>query len=160
MILVHRACSRNISLREVKLLTAGFCMRKPPQETNVHRGHSCALRDWPLAVRECGTCIIGQRAETLYATCKLLACRSSRVFGDASSYSNRGRDRRKPQRAGLPYWGARPAQHVRSTGTLLLIDNFVDQASATLRLKPVFGSEDEKRWPGVFVKAAGEGCSA
>jgi hypothetical protein len=85
-------------------------MGKPPQKASVYRGHSCARRGWPLAVRERGTCITSQRgAETLYATCKLLACHSSRVFGDASSYSGRGRDRRKPQRAGLPYWRARPA---------------------------------------------------
>jgi hypothetical protein len=45
------------------------------------------------------------------------------VFGDVNSCCSRGRDRRKPQRAGLPYWRARPGQHVPSTRTLLLIDN-------------------------------------
>ena len=42
---------------------------------------------------------------------------------------------------------------VLSKGTLLLIDNFVDQASATMRLKAVFANEDERLWPGDFVNA-------
>ena len=36
-------------------------------------------------------------------------------------------------------------------GTLLLIDNMVDQASATMRLKAMFANEDEQLWPGDFV---------
>ena len=40
-----------------------------------------------------------------------------------------------------------------SKGTLLLIDNIVDQASATMRLKAMFDNEDEKLWPGDFVNA-------
>lgn len=40
-----------------------------------------------------------------------------------------------------------------STGTLLLIDNFVDQASATMRLKAMFANEDDALWPGDFVNA-------
>jgi membrane fusion protein, multidrug efflux system len=40
-----------------------------------------------------------------------------------------------------------------SKGTLLLIDNFVDQASATMRLKAMFANEDDKLWPGDFVNA-------
>jgi multidrug efflux system membrane fusion protein len=40
-----------------------------------------------------------------------------------------------------------------SKGTLLLIDNFVDQASATMRLKAMFANEDEQLWPGDFVNA-------
>ena len=40
-----------------------------------------------------------------------------------------------------------------SKGTLLLIDNFVDQASATMRLKAMFTNEDDKLWPGDFVNA-------
>ncbi len=42
---------------------------------------------------------------------------------------------------------------VLSKGTLLLIDNFVDQASATMRLKAVFANEDENLWPGDLVNA-------
>lgn len=42
---------------------------------------------------------------------------------------------------------------VLSKGTLLLIDNFVDQASATMRLKAMFANEDERLWPGDFVNA-------
>ncbi len=40
-----------------------------------------------------------------------------------------------------------------SKGTLLLIDNIVDQASATIRLKAMFANEDERLWPGDFVNA-------
>jgi membrane fusion protein, multidrug efflux system len=40
-----------------------------------------------------------------------------------------------------------------SKGTLLLIDNIVDQASATMRLKAIFANDDEKLWPGDFVNA-------
>jgi multidrug efflux system membrane fusion protein len=40
-----------------------------------------------------------------------------------------------------------------SKGTLLLIDNIVDQASATIRLKALFANEDEQLWPGDFVNA-------
>ena len=42
---------------------------------------------------------------------------------------------------------------VLSRGTLLLIDNFVDQASATMRLKAVFANADDRLWPGDFVNA-------
>ncbi len=38
-------------------------------------------------------------------------------------------------------------------GTLLLIDNIVDQASSTMRLKAMFANEDDKLWPGDFVNA-------
>jgi membrane fusion protein, multidrug efflux system len=40
-----------------------------------------------------------------------------------------------------------------SKGKLLLIDNIVDQASATMRLKAIFDNTDEKLWPGDFVNA-------
>ena len=40
-----------------------------------------------------------------------------------------------------------------STGTLLLIDNIIDQATATLRLKAMFANSDERLWPGEFVNA-------
>jgi membrane fusion protein, multidrug efflux system len=40
-----------------------------------------------------------------------------------------------------------------STGTLLLIDNVIDQSTATLRLKAMFANKDEKLWPGEFVNA-------
>ncbi len=42
---------------------------------------------------------------------------------------------------------------VLGKGKLLLIDNFVDQASATMRLKAIFANEDERLWPGDFVNA-------
>jgi membrane fusion protein, multidrug efflux system len=38
-------------------------------------------------------------------------------------------------------------------GTLLLIDNMVDQASATMRMKAMFANEDDQLWPGDFVNA-------
>jgi membrane fusion protein, multidrug efflux system len=41
-----------------------------------------------------------------------------------------------------------------SKGTPLLIDNIVDQASATIRLKAMFANEDDKLWPGDFVNGA------
>ena len=40
-----------------------------------------------------------------------------------------------------------------STGKLLLIDNMIDQATATIRLKAMFANEDEVLWPGAFVNA-------
>ena len=39
------------------------------------------------------------------------------------------------------------------TGKLLLIDNVIDQSTATIRLKAMFPNEDEKLWPGEFVNA-------
>jgi multidrug efflux system membrane fusion protein len=40
-----------------------------------------------------------------------------------------------------------------STGRLLLIDNAIDQATATIRLKAVFANDDDALWPGEFVNA-------
>jgi multidrug efflux system membrane fusion protein len=40
-----------------------------------------------------------------------------------------------------------------SIGTLLLIDNIIDQSTATLRLKAMFANADERLWPGEFVNA-------
>jgi membrane fusion protein, multidrug efflux system len=40
-----------------------------------------------------------------------------------------------------------------SKGTLLLIDNMVDQSSATMRLKAMFTNEHDELWPGDFVNA-------
>jgi membrane fusion protein, multidrug efflux system len=42
-------------------------------------------------------------------------------------------------------------RQVLSRGTLLLIDNFIDQATATMRLKAMFPNDDERLWPGAFV---------
>jgi multidrug efflux system membrane fusion protein len=39
------------------------------------------------------------------------------------------------------------------TGRLLLIDNLIDPATATIRLKAMFANADEKLWPGEFVNA-------
>jgi multidrug efflux system membrane fusion protein len=40
-----------------------------------------------------------------------------------------------------------------STGKLLLVDNIIDQTTATLRLKAMFSNDDERLWPGEFVNA-------
>ena len=40
-----------------------------------------------------------------------------------------------------------------STGKLLLIDNAIDQATATIRLKAMFDNADDRLWPGEFVNA-------
>jgi multidrug efflux system membrane fusion protein len=40
-----------------------------------------------------------------------------------------------------------------SNGTLATIDNVIDPATATYRLKAVFKNDDEKLWPGEFVNA-------
>ena len=40
-----------------------------------------------------------------------------------------------------------------ATGRLLLIDNSIDQATSTIRLKAMFSNEDERLWPGDFVNA-------
>jgi multidrug efflux system membrane fusion protein len=40
-----------------------------------------------------------------------------------------------------------------STGTLLLVDNLIDQTTATIRLKATFDNKDERLWPGEFVNA-------
>jgi multidrug efflux system membrane fusion protein len=40
-----------------------------------------------------------------------------------------------------------------ATGTLLLVDNIIDQTTSTIRLKAMFPNDDEKLWPGEFVNA-------
>jgi membrane fusion protein, multidrug efflux system len=40
-----------------------------------------------------------------------------------------------------------------STGELSMVDNLIDQTTATYRLKATFSNEDEKLWPGEFVNA-------
>lgn len=39
------------------------------------------------------------------------------------------------------------------TGRLLLIDNVIDQATSSIRLKAMFPNDDESLWPGEFVNA-------
>jgi membrane fusion protein, multidrug efflux system len=39
------------------------------------------------------------------------------------------------------------------TGKLLLVDNSIDQATSTIKLKAMFPNEDERLWPGEFVNA-------
>jgi multidrug efflux system membrane fusion protein len=40
-----------------------------------------------------------------------------------------------------------------ATGTLLLIDNQIDPATSTIKLKAMFPNRDEQLWPGEFVNA-------
>jgi multidrug efflux system membrane fusion protein len=40
-----------------------------------------------------------------------------------------------------------------ATGKLLLVDNLIDQTTATIRLKAMFPNNDERLWPGEFVNA-------
>ena len=40
-----------------------------------------------------------------------------------------------------------------ATGQLLLVDNAIDQATSTVRLKAMFPNQDERLWPGDFVNA-------
>jgi multidrug efflux system membrane fusion protein len=40
-----------------------------------------------------------------------------------------------------------------SVGTLLMVDNTIDQATSTIRLKAIFANDDERLWPGEFVNA-------
>jgi multidrug efflux system membrane fusion protein len=44
-------------------------------------------------------------------------------------------------------------QTLLGTGTLLMIDNAIDQATSTIRLKANFPNQDERLWPGEFVNA-------
>jgi len=44
-------------------------------------------------------------------------------------------------------------RRILATGKLLLVDNIIDQATATIRLKAMFPNEDDKLWPGEFVNA-------
>jgi multidrug efflux system membrane fusion protein len=44
-------------------------------------------------------------------------------------------------------------QKLLGTGKLLLVDNAIDQATSTIRLKAMFPNEDERLWPGEFVNA-------
>jgi multidrug efflux system membrane fusion protein len=43
--------------------------------------------------------------------------------------------------------------HELGRGKLLLIDNQIDQTTSTIRLKASFPNEDERLWPGQFVRA-------
>lgn len=40
-----------------------------------------------------------------------------------------------------------------ATGTLLLVDNQIDQATSTIKLKATFANDDEALWPGEFIHA-------
>jgi multidrug efflux system membrane fusion protein len=40
-----------------------------------------------------------------------------------------------------------------ATGKLLLVDNLIDQTTATIKLKAMFPNDDDKLWPGEFVNA-------
>ena len=44
-------------------------------------------------------------------------------------------------------------RHALATGKLLLVDNVIDPATSTIRLKAMFPNDDERLWPGDFVNA-------
>jgi multidrug efflux system membrane fusion protein len=44
-------------------------------------------------------------------------------------------------------------RRVLGSGTLLLVDNLINQAAGTIRLKAMFANDDERLWPGDFVNA-------
>ena len=44
-------------------------------------------------------------------------------------------------------------QKALSTGKLMMVDNVIDQTTATYRLKAMFANTDERLWPGEFVNA-------
>jgi membrane fusion protein, multidrug efflux system len=44
-------------------------------------------------------------------------------------------------------------RHALSAGKLLLIDDAIDPATDTMRLKAIFPNDDERLWPGEFVNA-------
>lgn len=47
----------------------------------------------------------------------------------------------------------RDDRRLLAKGTLLLIDNLIDQTTATIRLKAMFANDDDALWPGEFVNA-------
>ncbi|MDB4980519.1 MAG: putative Co/Zn/Cd efflux system rane fusion protein [Myxococcales bacterium] len=48
---------------------------------------------------------------------------------------------------------AREGDKTIATGKLVLVDNQINQATATIRLKAIFPNPDKKLWPNQFVKA-------
>jgi multidrug efflux system membrane fusion protein len=48
---------------------------------------------------------------------------------------------------------ARDDDKIVATGTLALVDNQINQATATIRLKAIFPNPDKKLWPNQFVRA-------
>jgi multidrug efflux system membrane fusion protein len=48
---------------------------------------------------------------------------------------------------------SRDSKNVLGAGTVMLIDNQIDQTTGTMRLKAVFPNKDGKLWPGDFVNA-------
>lgn len=47
----------------------------------------------------------------------------------------------------------RDNEQVLSTGKLLTVDNVIDPATSSFRLKAMFANDDERLWPGEFVNA-------
>jgi len=45
----------------------------------------------------------------------------------------------------------RDNRNALATGKLLLVDDLIDQTTATMKLKAMFPNEDDKLWPGAFV---------
>src|SRR4029079_6042733 len=43
-------------------------------------------------------------------------------------------------------------QHQLAEGELMLIDNQIDQATSTIRLKAQFANDDQRLWPAAFLR--------
>jgi multidrug efflux system membrane fusion protein len=54
-------------------------------------------------------------------------------------------------RGPLPVLALEPDGGVRASGVLLTLDNQVDQATGTIKLKAQFANDDNRLWPGSFV---------
>ena len=59
--------------------------------------------------------------------------------------------RQAMQRGEVAVQATAPGAEGAVAGTLLTIDNQVDQATGTIRLKAAFANEDSRLWPGAFV---------
>jgi membrane fusion protein, multidrug efflux system len=101
----------------------------------IHRGNMIKANDTPFLVS------INQ-IEPIYVTFTV----PEQNLADIKRYSSRGK---LAVHAFIPNDNAGPA-----TGYLNFIDNTVDQATGTIKLKAEFGNRDRRLWPGQFVDVA------
>jgi multidrug efflux system membrane fusion protein len=101
----------------------------------IHRGNMIKANDTPFLVS------INQ-IQPIYVTFTV----PEQNLADIKRYSSRGK---LPVHAFIPNDHAGPA-----TGYLNFIDNTVDQATGTIKLKAEFANRDRRLWPGQFVDVA------
>ena len=101
----------------------------------IHRGNMIKANDTPFLVS------INQ-IQPIYVTFTI----PEQNLADIKRYSSRGK---LPVHAFIPNDSAGPA-----TGYLNFIDNTVDQATGTIKLKAEFANRDRRLWPGQFVDVA------